>query len=89
MRGYSAVLGLYKGAMLGYNLAILGLIFDCILPLMPFPSCFKGETLVLGNSWFRGINFMFLWGGLGGVWSEKDRKIVKTLKFISVKVLWW
>ena len=41
--------------MLGHNLAVLGLIFDCILPLMPFPSCFKGEILVLPYSWFRGI----------------------------------
>ena len=31
--------------MLGYNLAILGLIFDCILPLMSFPPCFKGGNI--------------------------------------------
>ena len=28
--------------MLGHNVAILDFIFDCILPLMPFPSGFKG-----------------------------------------------
>ena len=46
--------------MLGYNFTILCLIFYCILPLMPFPSCFKGEILVLAYSQCRGINFMLL-----------------------------
>ena len=33
--------------MLGYNLFLLGFIFDCILTLVPFPSCFKAEILIL------------------------------------------
>ena len=71
------MLGLFMGAMLGYNLAVLGLIFDCILPLIPFPSCFKGETLVLAYSQFQGINVMLLYGGLGVFGLGKDRTIVK------------
>ena len=58
---FCCILGLFKGATLGYNLVILGLIFDCILPLMPFPSCFKEGILVLPYSQFRGINFILLY----------------------------
>ena len=46
--------------MLGYNLVILGLIFDCILPLMPFSFKFNGEIVELGCSQFEGADFVFL-----------------------------
>ena len=44
---------------------------------MPFPSCFKGEIFVLAYSQFGRNNFMLLQGELGGVWSWKDRKLLK------------
>ena len=80
MKGYfCCILGLFKGAMLGYNLAILGLIFNCILPLMPFPSCLRGEILGLAYSQFRGINFMLCFYK-GGLWVFGLEKIGKLLK---------
>ena len=54
------ILGLFRGTMLGYNLVILGLIFDCILPLVPFSFKFNGEMVVLTYSWFEGANFVLL-----------------------------
>ena len=34
------------GATLGHNLAVLGLIFDCILPLVPFPFLSGGNISI-------------------------------------------
>ena len=60
MEYFYCILGLFRGAMLGHNLAISDFIFDCILSLMPFPSCFEGEILVLTYSHFMGVNFILL-----------------------------
>ena len=46
--------------MLGYNLVVSGLIFDCILPLKPFSFKFNGEIVVLAYSLFKGANFVLL-----------------------------
>ena len=55
--------------MLGYNLVLLGCIFNCILTLMPFPFCFVRKILILTLSQLGDGNFVDLKWGLGGFWS--------------------